>query len=773
MPLKNYYHKIISNFDTSKFLRFFLYLLIFFQPFNRFNSFREIALYGLMLFLLLKIFKNKKVSIDFRDKTIVALSLLIGWSVLASILGPYPLDSLNAIRKNMLVQVLIFLAIILEFKDIRELSKLFRIVTVSFFIITIASVIEIILIGLSNFHQLNNTHKMFIGGYANNATFYLPFIAAYLVSLSKAKTDKLIAVSTLVFGTAVVFTYNSRSALIAIFAGILIIFFLAKRYKLLISVLILLALFATVTLSSDSRLFSKYRSLFSAKTYAEEVLSEHKRFTVWQGALHLINERPIAGYGYGWKKMALAVRDSNLPGMWKEKYPFIYAYYVSKEANSGYGRVNPHNLALQIVFEIGFIGLGIFLWLWVTIVSKILKTAFSQQTKARDFMRCSIGVIISYILINITNGFWQETYGNVIFMFLGLVFVFSKQYDNKIKFGVPLKILFIRRDNIGDLVCTTPSIHAVREKYPDAKIGILVNTYNAAAVSNNPDIGEVYIYEKAKHAPDKSKFSVWLNNLKVLLKIRREKYDIAIGCGAYFPRLARYTFFTGAKNRIGYIKKDMKNSGFYNRPLYEPETAIHEVEKTFNLLSPLGINGKPSGLRIFPDAKELNKVKDFLRSSGFQEEKPVIAFHISSRRPENRWPIERFAELAKLISANYGANILLLWSPGSERNVYHPGDDEKAEVIKHSIKPEPAAYKTTNLNELIAALSVSSLVVCCDGGAMHIAAALEKPIVAIWGSTNPGNWAPWGTEHIILKKNRNASDITVEEAFATVGKFLK
>lgn len=335
------------------------------------------------------------------------------------------------------------------------------------------------------------------------------------------------------------------------------------------------------------------------------------------------------------------------------------------------------------------------------------------------------------------------------------------------------KILFIRRDNIGDLVCTTPSIHAVREKYHDAKIGILVNTYNADAISNNPDIDEVYIYEKAKHAPDKSKLSVWLNNLRVLQKIRKERYDIAIGCGAYSPRLARYTLLTGAKTRIGYLKKGMEKSKLYNMPLYEPEKTLHEVEKTYNLLSFLGINGKPSELRIFPESREVNKVKDFLSSSGFLEEKPVIAFHISSRRPENRWPAQRFIELANLISANYAAAILLLWSPGSEKNVYHPGDDEKAEVIKNSLKPAPVLYKTTHIRELIAALSVSSLVVCCDGGAMHIAAALGKPIVTIWGSTNPDNWAPWGTRHIILKKGRNAADISIEEAFSAVRKLLK
>ena len=109
------------------------------------------------------------------------------------------------------------------------------------------------------------------------------------------------------------------------------------------------------------------------------------------------------------------------------------------------------------------------------------------------------------------------------------------------------------------------------KKYPDAKIGILVNTYNADAVSNNPNIDEVFIYEKAKHAPDKNKLSVWWSNLKVLLKIRKERYEIVIGCGAYSPQLARYMLLTGAKTRIGYLKKGMEKSKFYNMPLYDPE----------------------------------------------------------------------------------------------------------------------------------------------------------------------------------------------------------
>ncbi|WP_283166615.1 O-antigen ligase family protein [Thermodesulfovibrio yellowstonii] len=439
MQLKNYYLKITKNLDSSKFLRFFLYMLIFFQPFNGFNSFREIGFYGLIIFFIIKISRERTINIDFRDKTIVALFLLVAWSILTSILGPYPLDSLNILRKNLLVQVLIFLVIITEFKSYNELRTLFLIVVMSFIVVTIASLLEN-LSDLMNLKmdlyalQSKRTHKMFIGGFASNATFYLPFIAVWLAALNEPIWKKWIGKITLLLGLITVFIYNSRTSLIAIFFAFFIILLLSKKYKLLIISLTVIILSTSIAYSLKPAAFSKYKTLANFKTYiSNEGLSN--RFGVWQGALHIIRERPFTGYGYGWKKMAWAARDLNLEEYWKEHYPHIYAYYVD-EAHLSYGRVNPHNLILQIVFEIGLIGLGIFLWFWTTIIFKILRATFSQQrSQIKDFMKYSIGILISYILINITNGYWQETYGNMIFMFTASIFVIYKQSTQRIDDG--------------------------------------------------------------------------------------------------------------------------------------------------------------------------------------------------------------------------------------------------------------------------------------------------------------------------------------------------
>lgn len=339
------------------------------------------------------------------------------------------------------------------------------------------------------------------------------------------------------------------------------------------------------------------------------------------------------------------------------------------------------------------------------------------------------------------------------------------------------KILFIRRDNIGDLVCTTPSIHAVKRAYPKAKIGILVNSYNAEVVSNNSDIDEIYIYEKAKHVQEKNKLKVWYNNTKILMKIRKENYDVAIACGSYSLRLARYTFMSGARIRIGYLPKETNSSIFYNIPIREPQKPLHEVERVFGLLSPLGINGSPDKLRVFPSQSETQRIKEHLHTRGLfsnkQSDKPLIAFHISSRRPENRWTVENFINLTKLILKNKKVNIILLWSPGSENNPYHPGDDEKADLIIRAV-PEIIPFKTLRLSELISILSFVQLIVCLDGGAMHIGAALSKPIVAIWGSTDSDRWRPWGVEHILVRDNsKNAKNIDVNQVYEAVIKLLK
>lgn len=328
-------------------------------------------------------------------------------------------------------------------------------------------------------------------------------------------------------------------------------------------------------------------------------------------------------------------------------------------------------------------------------------------------------------------------------------------------------VLFIRRDNIGDLVCTTPAIRALRIKYPKAHIGVLVNSYNAGVLDGNPDVDEVFIYEKGKHS-GKGLLSQGFDNISLIRRIRQRRFEVAIGCSySYQKRLARYTFLTGSPKRIGFVPQ---GSGLpwlsYNCKVAESKVPIHEVEAMMALIGPLGVAGPAPALFMRPNPVEVGRISRLIGIKEVGVARGPIIFHISSRRSKNRWPKESFKALGDRIGSELGLKIVLLWSPGSASNPLHPGDDEDAAWLASSMNPPPFAYRTTNLGELTAAMSLASLVVCLDGGAMHIAAALGKPVMTIWGSTEQKRWHPWGVPSIVLQKpDKLASSVTVEEAY--------
>ncbi len=331
-----------------------------------------------------------------------------------------------------------------------------------------------------------------------------------------------------------------------------------------------------------------------------------------------------------------------------------------------------------------------------------------------------------------------------------------------------LKFLVIRRDNIGDLVCTTPLFSALRAHFPFAEICALVNSYNLAALENNPDIDSIYAYTKAKHRPKgKSVASVYWERALLLIKLRKKHFDyiILVAPPQTAPRVLKMVRIIQPKKVIGYINAGKRNIPGIDYPVpYTPRSESHEVEDVFDLLSPLGIAPPPPTLRVFPDPAMVEKIRPLLGRSGKQL---LIGIHISSRKPSQRWPAKNFIKLINTLSAQFmGVAFVLFWSPGNEWNPLHPGDDHKASEIMEALDKLPVtAYPTHRLQELIAGLSLCDAIICSDGGAMHLAAGLGKPILCFFGKSESSHWHPWGVPYVLLQPpSHEVSDISVDDA---------
>jgi ADP-heptose:LPS heptosyltransferase len=314
------------------------------------------------------------------------------------------------------------------------------------------------------------------------------------------------------------------------------------------------------------------------------------------------------------------------------------------------------------------------------------------------------------------------------------------------------RILVIRRDNIGDLVLTTPLIHALRAHYPDAWIAALTNSYNAPVLDGNPDLNAVYAYDKAKHRPDRSRLATATATARLLLELRRLRIDLAIlATPGYQRQASALVRWIGAQAVLGFADPD-KPPGAQapvTMPVdYADGTHLHAAEDVFRLLQPLGITGPPGPCRMVADAGLRADSAARLPSGA-----PVVAVHISARRPRQQWPTERFAQLIHGLHQRTACTVMLLWAPGAAGDTRHPGDDAKAREVQELLGGTVplVAIPTTRLAELAAALDCCDLMVCADGGAMHVAAALGKPVAAMFGDSPASRWRPWGVPHRVIE----------------------
>jgi ADP-heptose:LPS heptosyltransferase len=330
-----------------------------------------------------------------------------------------------------------------------------------------------------------------------------------------------------------------------------------------------------------------------------------------------------------------------------------------------------------------------------------------------------------------------------------------------------MKILIIRRDNIGDLICTTPLFEAIRRQYPQAYIAALVNSYNEPAIHDNPHLDAIFAYTKGKHAAGEPVWQAYLRRARLLWQLRRMGFDhVILASSGFAARSLKLARMLAPRHIVGFVT-ERKGSGRIDLAIPHGEgSALHETEDMFRLLEPLGIAGPIPGLTVRADASLAARLRGQLPTAVANGDGPLVALHISARKEKQRWPVERFSELAHQLHTRHAARFLVFWSPGDEANPFHPGDDGKAAQLLDALSGLPAApVRTEQLSELIAGLSLCDVAVLSDGGAMHVAAGLGKPLVCFFGNSSAARWHPWGVPHEILQKPaRDVSGISSDEA---------
>ncbi len=329
------------------------------------------------------------------------------------------------------------------------------------------------------------------------------------------------------------------------------------------------------------------------------------------------------------------------------------------------------------------------------------------------------------------------------------------------------RILVVRKDNIGDVLCTTPALRALRRAFPEAYLAILVAEHCRAAVEQNPDADEVLTYTKAKHRAGSLGLAALWDLVWVIRDLRARAFDLAIAMGRPCSRSSAWlAYVSGARWRLGYSTPALQPFPFFVNLGCDPGTMTsHEVDGCLELLGSIGIPPAGRRLTLIPNPDTVVAIRRRLGRAE-AESGGVALIHISNRREASRWPLAAFAEAADRLHKQLGVSIVLSWAPGNASNPLFPGDDGKVEEIEQQMQARPIPLRTPNLGDLIAAVSVCDLVLCTDGGLMHIAAALDIPQVVLFGETSVMHWTPVSEKCTLLRRGRRVDQISVEEVVA-------
>jgi len=300
------------------------------------------------------------------------------------------------------------------------------------------------------------------------------------------------------------------------------------------------------------------------------------------------------------------------------------------------------------------------------------------------------------------------------------------------------KILVIKFRHIGDVLLTSPLITTLKQAHPENRISAAVKPGTEAMLEGHPDLDQLYILpQRAAH---ESKFQFFYRYLKWIWKIRKEQFDLSINT-TEGDRGIILSYLTGAKTRLGILKENNEKwwrSWMINHHSPPIKGKNHTVIRNLSLASPLTARYNYKVTLNFLE-EDIYTVRDLLSSKGWNNDRPLVHIHPTSRWLFKCWNDQLMAEVIDWLEAT-GHRVVLTAAPVKNEL------EHTKHILQHCNRlPIDLSGKFT-LKQLAALSSLSKLFFGVDSAPMHIAASQGTPVIALFGPSGSFHWGPWPNE---------------------------
>jgi len=296
------------------------------------------------------------------------------------------------------------------------------------------------------------------------------------------------------------------------------------------------------------------------------------------------------------------------------------------------------------------------------------------------------------------------------------------------------RILIIKPSSPGDILHALPVLRGLRRRYPDAHIAWLVASAFVDLVEKDAELNEVIPFDRKRFGRVGRSLTVTAEFVLFLRGLRRRRFDLVIDLQGLF-RSGFIARATGAAVRIGPAEARELAGLFHTHRLPRRDRDAHAVEKNYALAEVLGFDDAPARFEQSIIDADRQAAAQLLKQAGFLPGERFAVLVPATRWETKCWPAERFGLLARRLRDAQHIDSVLVGGPG-DRALGEAAADASGGAAKN-------LCGTTTLRELAALIEKSAIVITADSTPMHMAAALDRPLVALFGPTSPNRTGPY------------------------------
>jgi len=313
-----------------------------------------------------------------------------------------------------------------------------------------------------------------------------------------------------------------------------------------------------------------------------------------------------------------------------------------------------------------------------------------------------------------------------------------------------MNILIVKLSAIGDVIHTLPSLAALRRCYPQAHISWVVEEAASDLLADHPMLDRMLVSRRKRWLRDlregRNRASVLREIREFLRALRDRPYDLVIDFHGLF-KSAALVWLSRGKRRLGYDSLQ-EGSGLVLNERIPEDMGKHAVDRYLDFVRHLGCEaGKPEFPLGLTEA-HLRKVHALLSEKGIDDVMDFVAVSPVAYWETKLWDEAKFAAVCNRIVRELGLPVVFT----GER------PEGPIERIRSLMRvPSASVAGQTSLRELAALYRRASALLTTDSGPMHLAAAVEAPVVALFGPTSPERTGPYGEGHSVIRRGMNCS----------------